>query len=292
MRKNEFRIPLMQSGAILLAIILIFALIPSSDPAGFGSFFGALLQLILFAIGLTFALAFSIAVLVGIFIGAIALHSQEHALSIYEDLREKLIDIRQQLAAKATYKKATKYVTGISEKKYDQVKNDTSPLPDKNSQLLGDVSSLQAQNEQLQLEIQGLSKMVEELQQSEVKNNELLADLTAKAEQKPDTSIKVQIQQLEDISRKTSDNLTDLADRLEALESGKDQSQSQQAGLLSYIEDQADQELVTKQLQDAISQELTYAQIDEFLTKNLSSELDTIIKDHPSLTKDYIRNLR
>ena len=43
---------------------------------------------------------------------------------------------------------------------------------------------------------------------------------------------------------------------------------------------------------EAISQGLTYAQIDEFLTNTLPADLDKIIKDHPALTKNYIRNLR
>ena len=37
---------------------------------------------------------------------------------------------------------------------------------------------------------------------------------------------------------------------------------------------------------------MTYAQIDEHLTKTVPPELDKIIKDHPALTKNYIRNLR
>jgi hypothetical protein len=45
-------------------------------------------------------------------------------------------------------------------------------------------------------------------------------------------------------------------------------------------------------VEEAVSQELTYAKIDEYLTENLSPELDQIIKDHPSLTKTYIRTLK
>lgn len=294
MKNSEFRTPLLQSGAILVAIVFIFSMVPSSDSAGVGSVIGSLfsgiLHTILFAIALTFAITFSIAVLIGIFLGSLALHDQERATFIYADLRMKLSELWGEVLDKLTCSAKTGCATGVSGEEYNQMMNEISELQQKNGNLQSDISTLQAKNEQLQNDIHELSNMVDNLQQSEVKIHELLADLTAKVEQEPDTSLKEQIQELEGMSRKIVTDLTILSDRLEGLESVKNQPQT--AGIFSYIENQVDQELLTTQVQEAIAQEMTYAQIDEFLTNNLPLELDTIIKDHPSLTKDYIRSLR
>jgi hypothetical protein len=64
------------------------------------------------------------------------------------------------------------------------------------------------------------------------------------------------------------------------------------SGIFSYIEKEEEQSLFIQKVEAALSEERTYAQIDEYLTANLPPELDKIIKDHPALTKNYIRSLR
>ncbi len=56
------------------------------------------------------------------------------------------------------------------------------------------------------------------------------------------------------------------------------------------IENLVDQ--LTEKIQQALVQDMTYAQIDDHLTNSLPFECDKIIKDHPALTRNYIRNLR
>ena len=58
------------------------------------------------------------------------------------------------------------------------------------------------------------------------------------------------------------------------------------------IESDDDKELFIAAVEEAVSKEMTYAQIDEFLSEQLAAELYQIIKDHPSLTKDFIRTKR
>ena len=55
--------------------------------------------------------------------------------------------------------------------------------------------------------------------------------------------------------------------------------------------DDCKQTFITK-VEEALSQEMTYAQMDTFFKESLESGLYQILKDHPSLTKDYIRSKR
>ncbi len=59
--------------------------------------------------------------------------------------------------------------------------------------------------------------------------------------------------------------------------------------IFSYLESDADKQAVSNQVKEAIQKDMTYAEIDAFFTETLSAEVDEIVKDHPSLTKDYIR---
>ncbi len=59
--------------------------------------------------------------------------------------------------------------------------------------------------------------------------------------------------------------------------------------IFNYLEKDEDKKKFAELIAEAITKELTYAEIDEFLSKSLSKEVDTTIKEHPSLTKQYIR---
>ncbi len=62
--------------------------------------------------------------------------------------------------------------------------------------------------------------------------------------------------------------------------------------ILSYFTKKADEKKFVTSVKKAVEQGKTYAQIDEFLADALSKDANTIIADHPSLTKDYIRTIR
>ncbi len=68
--------------------------------------------------------------------------------------------------------------------------------------------------------------------------------------------------------------------------------QSPTSGILSYIDNDTYQTLFLENVEKALMQEMTYSQIDDYLSKVLPPELDKIIKDHPSLTRIFIRILR
>ncbi len=62
--------------------------------------------------------------------------------------------------------------------------------------------------------------------------------------------------------------------------------------IFSYIESEEDRAFLTGKIDEAVKKDMTYAEIDTFLTETLSKEMDEIIKDHPSLTKDFIREYK
>lgn len=297
MKKNEFRAPLIQSGAILLAVIVVFSMVPSGDSLTIGSAIGSLIggffKFILFLIALGIGVGTCIAALVGIFLAAIAMQDTEKASRIWGELKEKLSGSGGACCAQ---QETAVSEPAISQEEYDKMKSELSSLQQTNRKLQGDVSALSSDNDKLKQDIQGLSEMIEELKASEEKINTTLAELSAKVEQEPDSGLQEQIAKLEEMCKATAASIEELAGKLQALEHeaapADDSKADLEGGIFSYIEDNDDKELFVVAVEEAVSQEMTYAQIDEFLTENLSPELDQIIKDHPSLTKDFIRSKR
>lgn len=62
--------------------------------------------------------------------------------------------------------------------------------------------------------------------------------------------------------------------------------------IFTYFEKEEDKQQVKDTVQKAISDDLTYSEIDEYLSTHLPTEIDEVLKGHPSLTKDYIRECR
>ena len=62
--------------------------------------------------------------------------------------------------------------------------------------------------------------------------------------------------------------------------------------IFNYLEKDEDKKKFSGLIAEAITKEMTYAEIDDFLSKSLPKEIDVIIKDHPSLTKQYIRDCK
>ncbi|MFN2354458.1 MAG: hypothetical protein ABR512_08040 [Desulfopila sp.] len=62
--------------------------------------------------------------------------------------------------------------------------------------------------------------------------------------------------------------------------------------IFTYLEQHKDKIEFAQLIAEAVQQNMTYAEIDDFLSESLSDEIDAIIKEHPSLTKEYIRELK
>jgi hypothetical protein len=70
------------------------------------------------------------------------------------------------------------------------------------------------------------------------------------------------------------------------------QKQPPTTGIFTHIDKEEFRTMFVSKVEEALKQELTYAQIDEFLSSSLPPDLIKIIKNHPSLTKNYIRSIR
>jgi len=326
MGNSEFRKPLTQSAAILCGVIILFALISSSNPgAGILSFFSGIGNLILLLIGLSIALPLSIAVLVAIFLGAVSLQSREKAAEMYSDLKKNLPLIFQPFTnrwfccnndskksiSQEEYTLMEQEITRLKEnnvileakiKELDEgsaaVNKNLAEVTAKNSKNLTkiteqndkDLAEVTEQNTALKEQLDEISQTVVKLQDSEKELSEVITTLKARFEEINDSELRKQIETLELLNTTTSTNIDSLEGRLAALE--KDTELAPTSGIFSYIENDTDKNVFIKAIQEAISQEMTYAQIDEFLSNSLDPELNKIVKDHPSLTKNYIRNLK
>lgn len=184
------------------------------------------------------------------------------------------------------------------------MKQEIAQLHDKNSilqqdmtELLGgktvlqeNVANLIGENSALKEKIREMSVAIENLQSSEKEIKDLVEKFTTKVQAGADQELKDQIKKLEQLYSDTHSEIENLMGRISILESSL--KQAPVSGIFSYIENEKDQALFIAKVEEALAQEMTYAQIDEHLTKSVPPELDKIIKDHPALTKSYIRNLR
>lgn len=93
MENNKFKTPLIQSAAILAAVVVLFVGVGScgADTSGGESFsiLSSLGHAILFCIGLPISLALSIAILIGIFLAAVAMVDSEQASQMFNELKKK-----------------------------------------------------------------------------------------------------------------------------------------------------------------------------------------------------------
>ncbi|BCL61168.1 hypothetical protein DGMP_18610 [Desulfomarina profundi] len=306
MDNNEFRKPLIQSAVIIGAIVVLISMLsPSSGTATGGggaiSVFSGIGNTILFIFGLSFALAFSIFILVAIFLGAVALNSPDSAVQMYSDLKknfsQNLLTYKDRLSCCSSSSNIS-----ISEEEYNTMIQEISQLRENSIQLEEKIKSLEndlqslnqnysaltSENATLKVKFEELEQAVQSLSSFEKERESVIADLSAKIETQPDNDLKGQLLELSHLQKEAQKGISSFSERLDALE--KSLKQSPTAGIFSYIESREDQNQFIKFVEEAVSQDMTYSQIDTFLTEKLNPELDQIIKEHPALTKTYIRN--
>lgn len=157
MKKDQFRTPLFQSGAILIAAIFLFSLVPSSGSShaigAVSSIFWGIIYTIVFPIALVLALVFSLTVLTAIVLGTVALYSPSQASEMYKGLKEKLAIYRNDATIWARTKASQWCCQGISVEENAKLKEDLAVLNRKNIQLETELIALRVTNEQLQKKI-------------------------------------------------------------------------------------------------------------------------------------------
>ena len=261
MKNNSFRLPLLQSGAILLLLIIAFAMIPSGDSMTIGgfasSFVGNFFQLLLFLIALGIGIVFSIAVFIGIFFAAISMRSTDKAAEMWTAFKANLFG--GECAATAE-----EVAPGIPEEEYNQVKDELTALQGLNSELEASKAELEAN--------------AAALESAKLEMEENITALTAEKEQ-------------------LSDEVNELSTLVEELKTlAEEQASAPQEdldkGIFSYMDREDCKKAFIAKVEEALDQEMTYAQMDTFFKDNLEGDLYQILKDHPSLTKDFIRSKR
>lgn len=179
------------------------------------------------------------------------------------------------------------------EKLYDinlLLQGNLKELTSDNTLLQGKVVNLNGENKELLHKIDDLNVAVESLQNSEKEINDHLAKLTEKIQAGTEQDLKKQIESLEKLHSDSRSEVANLTERLQTVETSLKQNSI--SGILAYIEKEEDQSIFTQKVEEAVAEGMTYAQINKFLSKNLTPELDKILKKHPALTKKFIRNLR
>ncbi len=306
MKKNEFRRPLMQSAAVLGGVLILFAIIASSGASnsegGVLAIIFGIGNLILFFIGMGIALLFSIGILIAIFLAAVAMVDSEQASQMYSDLKKNFV-LNAILLNKQCCNNNDLEIC-VTKEEYNLMKHEIAQLQEINLILQGNIEelngdktllqdsidSLDKKNSALKEKIEELNLAVDKLQISEKEIKGIVEKLTERFQAGSDQELKNQISKLEQLHADTHLEIENLVERLKTLESGLKQAPT--SGILAYIEKDEEQILFIQKVEEALGQDMTYAQIDEYLTNNLPQDLDKIIKEHPALTKNYIRNLR
>lgn len=349
MKNNEFRLPLIQSGLVLVVIFLLIAFVAGSDAhgvlGGITSIFKGFYYLILFVIVLVFAIIFSIILLIAIFIGAVALYSPDTAKEMFNKLQQNssaLITSYTSCCGKDSVCSSTevsdptpaesdsssnedswqKYVVKNEDPKPDKVETLSKTLSLEIENIGGEVKLLQTKNTTLSESLAGLKESVDEISASEVttrtdqvesRQDELIEKIDT-AQQKLDSldaTVTTHTQSSSTLIEKLDGfqaQLTALTDELELLKKTQEEpaveepidevkddlvkTEEEQHRIFSYIEKKKDRELFSNSIAEAVAKDMSFAKIDDFLTQSLPKKIDSIIKEHPSLTKDYIRDCR
>jgi DNA repair exonuclease SbcCD ATPase subunit len=291
---------------VLGGVLVLFAIVASSSSSGSdGGILGVIFgigNLILFGIGMVIALLLSIAILIAIFLAAVAMVDSELAAQMYSDLKKNFAQSVMLLNKQCCEDNSSDI--GVTQEEYDRMKQEIEQLQgeklvlqknikditEENALLKGDVANINSENQIINKRIEELSLEVETLQSSEKEILGLVDNLTKKIQAGTDQDLKNQIKMLEQPLADTQSEIESLVKRLSALESSLKPIPT--SGIFTYIETKEDQSLFIQKVEEALALEMTYAQIDDHLSQNLPIELDKIIKDHPSLTKQFIRNLR
>jgi chromosome segregation ATPase len=311
MQNNQFKTPLLQSAAIVAAVVILVISLGSTGAEGDGGgilgVFAGIGNTILFVIGMAVSVCISIAILVGIFLAAVAMVDKDQASQMFNDLKKKFSQSLLTLNGACCAEKSSG--PDITEEEYELMKQSIAALQDNNIALQGEVRGLAGEKETIQNALEtvltdnaSLKEKIEELyakvgslQDSEIKIKELVDELSSKLEaSSANNELLDQLQKLESTQADTRKEIETLISKVNGMEAtATEKSQEvESSGVFSYIEKEDQQLLFKEKVEEGVILEMTYAQMDEHLTENLPTDLYKVVKDHPTLTKNYIREIR
>ena len=285
----------------------------------------------LFAFALILGLIFSVVLLIAIFLGAVSLHSSEKAKDMYGNLRQRTIDLYLSWTGKIQRQHGTSSLSPIQKRtvhsesplKEDPQFATASSLMSLEQKFSTEIAGIQQTMDTLNAKSGSIDTSFAALQDtiSSLPGSEIVQriDELEIQQKKMEAKLNESLQKLEKIGNTTvleeenkriskeisavrgdiatvSKDLEELRSSFSQLDSSanelSDSVSEDDFRIFSYLEKDADKKQFVDFVAEAIEKNMTYAEIDDFLTKSLPKKVDSIIKEHPSLTKEYIRDCK
>jgi len=312
MNKNDFKNPLVQSGAVLLAVFFLISIVAGSGSQGLGSSIGALFSgifsAIIFLIALIIAISVSIAIMIGLYIAAVSIYSVDKGRDLFEQLKIALCNLYTKIIGSTKNfsirsKPQSTESEAVPVTATPSVKPATVRVDGQLTALTEKIQSFETKYDELNqvmlanaAEIQGLRQRVESLADTTELNDKFAA---LEDSQK---TIDSQLAEVSDTFKTTSTSLQNLEQKLSAdqqsireeLASLHDKTAVPEtiSGILSYIDLQEDRELITEKATEAVARGMTYSQIDDYFKSSLAPGIYKELSAHPRLTKDFLRAIK
>ena len=309
MNKNDFRNPLIQSGAVLLFVFLLISIVANAGPNSMlesvSALFSGLISGILFLIALCVAIIISVAIIIALSIAAVSIHSVDKARGMYRGLMSALCSFYGRFAPGKSHAQTTtpEQPSGNSQATGSPAGSEVSELVQKLQNRLAilersliDIQTVQAGSEtqlsSLQEEMKDfrdddsaetLAKQYGSLAEAQQILTEKITALSARV----DTSAA----QLSSLENKITGDQARIQAELDKLHQ-KTSIPDVVTGILSYIDLPEDREAITNKAEEAVSRGMTYTQIDAFFKSTLAPSVYNVLSEHPRLTKDFLRTVK
>ena len=312
MNKNDFKNPLVQSGAVLLVVFFLISIVAGSGSQGLGGSIGALFSgifsTIIFIIALIIAITVSIAIMIGLYIAAVSIYSVDKGRDLFEQLKIALCNLYTKITGSTKFfsirsKSQSTESEAVPVTPTPSVKPATVRADGQLTALTEKIQSFETKYDELNqamlanaAEIKGLRQRVESLADTSELNDKFAA---LEDSQK---SIDSQLAEISDTFKTTSTSLQNLEQKLSAdqqsireeLAALHDKTAVPEtiSGILSYIDLQEDRELITEKATEAVARGMTYSQIDDYFKSSLAPGIYKELSEHPRLTKDFLRAIK
>ncbi len=313
MNKNDFKNPLIQSGAVLLFVFLLISIVAGSESEGvfgsIGSLISGLISAVVFLVALCIAIIFSIAVIVGLYIAAVSFYSVDKGRDLLEHLKDFLASIYgkvtgSKISLTKSFPRKTKTdeesevepaavppqpAVGPANRPFASLESRLDNIDAKMAELKHTIAVNAEQIINLQLRVDepaGNAEIEDQIAALEVDQEKFaaqLAKLTGLLEENTAALQKLE-QQIADEHDRLKDDLATLQEKTSVPEVV--------SGILSYIDLPEDRDKITEKAKEAVSRGMTYAQIDDFFKASLSPEIYKELAAHPRLTKDFLRSIK
>ena len=320
MNKNDFKNPLIQSGAVLLLVFLLISIVAGSGSQGLWGSIGALISglfsTILFIIALCIAIVFSIAVIIGIYVAAVSIYSADKGRDLFEQLKTTLYAFYAKV-------RGTKIKNTASSPETAEPEAESAPAPEPSSPAApqparqASTNVAPAQMASLEPKLETINSMLTDLTHQTSGNAEKIAALQRQFDDFSGArDLEGKLNDIVDTHERVSGAVEELSGRIEAGSSSIRQLEQQfraefdkirkelaslhdktsvpevVSGILSYIDSPEDRDLITEKAKEAISRGMTYAQTDDFFKSSLPAEVYQELAAHPRLTKDFLRSIK